>query len=58
MVFGANLYRAFAPMLADSTERSDVRDPWVDRLGQLPQLRRVPALGVCAEVPASERKSR
>jgi|UPI00022E5AE8 hypothetical protein len=45
MVFGANLYRAFAPMLADSTERSDVRDPWVDRMGQLPPTSAGPGSG-------------
>ncbi len=27
MVFGANTYRAFAQMLASSSEESDVRDP-------------------------------
>ena len=31
MVFGANTYRAFARMLASSTEESEVRDPWVTR---------------------------
>src|SRR5690349_18594998 len=36
MVFGANSYRAFAAMLASSTEDSDVRDPWVTRLWNLP----------------------
>ncbi|MEU4142396.1 dihydrofolate reductase family protein [Streptomyces parvulus] len=36
MVFGANTYRAFAQMLADSTEGSDVRDPWVTRMRHLP----------------------
>ncbi|MGC9406988.1 dihydrofolate reductase family protein [Streptomyces sp. DZ1-3] len=36
MVFGANTYRAFAQMLADSTEESDVRDPWVTRMRNLP----------------------
>ncbi|MEW2451023.1 dihydrofolate reductase family protein [Streptomyces parvulus] len=36
MVFGANTYRAFAQMLADSTEGSDVRDPWVTRMRNLP----------------------
>jgi dihydrofolate reductase len=36
MVFGANTYRAFAQMLADSTEDSDVRDPWVTRMINLP----------------------
>src|SRR6476661_5018148 len=29
MVFGANTYREFAQMLANSTEESEVRDPWV-----------------------------
>src|SRR5438876_3663043 len=32
MVFGANTYRAFARMLASSTEESEVRDPWVTRI--------------------------
>ena len=32
MVFGAKTYRAFAAMLASSTEGSDVRDPWVTRM--------------------------
>jgi dihydrofolate reductase len=36
MVFGANTYRAFAQMLASSTEQSDVRDPWVTRMRSLP----------------------
>ena len=36
MVFGANTYRAFARMLAESTEESDVRDPWVTRMRTLP----------------------
>jgi dihydrofolate reductase len=36
MVFGANTYRAFAEMLAASTEDSDVRDPWVTRMWNLP----------------------
>ncbi|OLT30580.1 deaminase [Actinomadura sp. CNU-125] len=36
MVFGANTYRAFARMLASSTEDSDVRDPWVTRMRELP----------------------
>ncbi|WP_025745910.1 dihydrofolate reductase family protein [Kallotenue papyrolyticum] len=36
MVFGANTYRAFARMLASSTEESDVRDPWVTRMRSLP----------------------
>lgn len=35
MVFGANTYRAFARMLASSTEES-VRDPWVTRMRSLP----------------------
>ncbi|ADD41963.1 dihydrofolate reductase family protein [Stackebrandtia nassauensis] len=36
MVFGANTYRDFAQMLAESTEDSDVRDPWVTRMRHLP----------------------
>lgn len=36
MVFGANTYRLFTQMLAESTEDSDVRDPWVTRMRQLP----------------------
>jgi len=36
MVLGANTYRAFARMLASSTEESEVRDPWVTRLWNLP----------------------
>src|SRR3954466_3245249 len=36
MVFGANTYRAFAQMLAESTEVSEVRDPWVTRMRSLP----------------------
>jgi dihydrofolate reductase len=38
MVFGANTYRAFAQMLATSTEDSDVRDPWVTRMVGLPAV--------------------
>jgi dihydrofolate reductase len=36
MVFGATTYRAFAQMLASSTEESDVRDPWVTRMTGMP----------------------
>ena len=36
MVFGATTYRAFAQMLASSTEESEVRDPWVTRMRNLP----------------------
>jgi dihydrofolate reductase len=36
MVFGANTYRLFAQMLAASTEESEVRDPWVSRMVNLP----------------------
>jgi len=36
MVFGANTYRAFAQMLASSSEDSEVRDPWVTRMTNLP----------------------
>ena len=38
MVFGANTYRAFASMLAASTEQSEVRDPWVTRMTHLPAV--------------------
>jgi dihydrofolate reductase len=36
MVFGANTFRAFTRMLAASTEDSEVRDPWVTRMRNLP----------------------
>jgi dihydrofolate reductase len=36
MVFGATTYRAFARMLAASSEGDDVRDPWVTRMRNLP----------------------
>ncbi|THV24516.1 dihydrofolate reductase family protein [Glycomyces paridis] len=36
MVFGANTYRAFAQMIAASTDDSEVRDPWVTRMRNLP----------------------
>jgi dihydrofolate reductase len=36
MVFGANTYRAFARMLASSSEEAEVRDPWVTRMMNLP----------------------
>jgi dihydrofolate reductase len=36
MVFGANTYRLFAQMLATSTPESEVRDPWVTRMVNLP----------------------
>ncbi len=36
MVFGADTYRAFARMLASSSEDSDVRDAWVTRMRSLP----------------------
>jgi len=38
MVFGANTYRAFVEMLASSTEESEVRDPWVTRMVNLPAV--------------------
>jgi dihydrofolate reductase len=38
MVLGATTYRAFSQMLADSTEDSDVRDPWVTRMVNLPAI--------------------
>ena len=37
LVLGANTFRAFAQMLAESTDESDdVRDPWVTRMRHLP----------------------
>src|SRR5262249_14512781 len=36
MVFGATTYRASVEMLADSTDDSDVRAPWVTRMWHLP----------------------
>ena len=36
MVFGATTFRAHARMLASSTEGSEVRDPWVTRMRDLP----------------------
>ena len=36
MVFGANTYRAFVRMLTSSSEESEVRDPWVTRMRQMP----------------------
>jgi dihydrofolate reductase len=36
MVFGANTYREFTQMLADSTEGSEVRDPWVTKMWRTP----------------------
>jgi dihydrofolate reductase len=38
MVFGANTYRLFAQMLASSTAESEVRDPWVTRMVNLPAI--------------------
>jgi dihydrofolate reductase len=36
MVIGATTYRAFAQMLSSSSEESEVRDPWVTRMRNLP----------------------
>jgi dihydrofolate reductase len=36
MVFGATTFRSFVTMLAESTEDSEVRDPWVTRMRSLP----------------------
>jgi len=36
MVFGANTFRLFVQMLAESTEESEVRDPWVTRMWRMP----------------------
>lgn len=38
MVFGATTYREFAQMLAESTEDSEVRDPWVTRMWKMPAV--------------------
>jgi len=35
-VFGANTYRAFTRMLADSSEEDEVRDPWVTQMWHAP----------------------
>ncbi|MFJ7181252.1 dihydrofolate reductase family protein [Streptomyces massasporeus] len=35
-VYGAKTFRAFVEMLASSPEESDVRDPWVTRMRNLP----------------------
>ncbi|MEV4714118.1 dihydrofolate reductase family protein [Micromonospora sp. NPDC049374] len=36
MVLGADTYRVFARLLAESTEESEVRDAWVTRMRNLP----------------------
>ena len=36
MVFGANTYRLFAKMLASATKESEVHEPWVTRMTELP----------------------
>jgi dihydrofolate reductase len=36
IVFGANMYREFAQILASSTEESESRDPWVTRMRSMP----------------------
>jgi dihydrofolate reductase len=36
MVFGARTFTQFVAMLAESTEDSDVRDPWVTRMRAMP----------------------
>ena len=36
MVFGANMYRVFAQLLATSSEESESRDPWVTAMTNLP----------------------
>jgi hypothetical protein len=36
VVFGASTFRLFAEMLASSTDDSEVRDPWVTRMVNLP----------------------
>jgi dihydrofolate reductase len=36
MVFGATTFREFVKMLASSNKKSDVRDPWVTRMRNMP----------------------
>jgi dihydrofolate reductase len=36
MVFGANTFRAFVQMLAESSGQDEVRDPWVTRMRNMP----------------------
>ena len=36
MVLGANTYRAFTQLLSSSSDESEVRDPWVTRMRNLP----------------------
>jgi dihydrofolate reductase len=36
LVLGANTYRAFTQLLESSSEESEVRDPWVTRMRNLP----------------------
>jgi dihydrofolate reductase len=36
MVFGATTFREFLKMLASSTDKSEVRDPWVTRMRNMP----------------------
>jgi dihydrofolate reductase len=36
MVFGANTYRMFVRFLSESTQESEVRDPWVTRMRSMP----------------------
>jgi dihydrofolate reductase len=36
MVFGADTFRQFVDMLAESTDESEVRDPWVTRMRSMP----------------------
>ena len=36
MVFGATTFREFVQMLASSTEKFDVRDPWVTQMRNMP----------------------
>jgi dihydrofolate reductase len=38
MVFGANTYRAHAHMLASGIEESELSDPWVTRMRNLPAI--------------------
>lgn len=38
MIYGANTFRLFARMMTESKESSDMRDPWVTRMRNLPAI--------------------
>ncbi len=58
MVFGANTYRAFARMLASSSEESEVRDPWVTRMRSLPAVGGVDDAGRTPRLAERDRRGR